>query len=717
MSKSSSSKCKSSNFGLNSDSKSVLDSTLDSSSFETYPDSSSSENFSCENASLKNAEKNNSSETPSYDPTRYNIFDLFQFAVLNPQIAMLSYLKVGEKMAQHPEKMRDAQQDLLDRMLSLHRDFVKDICKDKNPENPKEIEMEYNKHKEKYEDNPFLEHPVMRFSRRFHETMGNWLMDTVEEVDDVDDRTMHGAKFFLRQYIDMMAPKNFPFLNPAFIQTSMDTYGENIRKGLQLLMEDLKNGTISTNDRSKFKIGENIATTSGKVVYQNDLVELIQYSPTTEKVFMNPILVVPPWINKFYVLDLTPEHSFVKWLVDKGFTVFMISWVNPDKRYRNKGFGDYMIEGLVDSINKIHEVTKTKSLHAIGYCVGGTLISALLAYLANPASKHRPRANIGSATLLTTLLDFEHAGDMAIFMAGNYLDAIDAQMREKGYLDGHIMFNTFSALKANDMIWRYFVDSYMLGKKPMAHEILFWNSDPTNLTESMQSFLSKDLYRDNLLKTGTLKLFGVPLNLKLVKNTPLYMISTEKDHLVPWRAAFEGMKLFGEKVRFVLGGSGHVAGAINHPNKKKYCYWINDKVVESAEEWFRTATKVMGSWWNDWLEWVKPMMGEMVDARKVGAFLRDAPGIYVRNFITAANGEEEEDKNNKDDSSELRSDNGCKAGVAAKNEREECESKLNGKIEKDMAQKSKTQKDKMQKNKTQKNKTGKDKLEKYKLEK
>lgn len=576
-----------------------------------------------------------------YDPTKYNALDLFQFAVLNPQIAMLSYLKVGEKMAQQPEKMKVAQQDLLDRILDLNRDFVKDVCKNKSQDNPKEIELEYNKHKEKYEDNPFLEHPVMRFSRRFHETVGSWLMDTIDKVEDVDNRTMHSAKFFLKQYIDMMAPKNFPFLNPAFIQTSIDTCGENIQKGLQLLMEDLKNGTISTNDRSKFKIGENIATTPGKVIYQNDLIELIQYSPTTEKVFMKPILVVPPWINKYYVLDLTTEMSFVKWLVDKGFTVFMISWVNPDKSLRNKGFGDYMVEGIIDSINKIQEITKIRSIHAFGYCVGGTLIAALLAYLANPLHEHKIKASIESATLLTTLLDFEHAGDMSVFMAGNYLDAIDAQMREKGYLDGQIMFNTFSALKANEMVWRYFVDSYMLGKKPVAHEILFWNSDPTNLTESMQDFLSKDLYRDNLLKTGTLKLFGVPLDLGLIKNTPIYMISTEKDHLVPWKAAFDGMKLFGEKVRFVLGGSGHVAGAINPPCRNKYCYWTNENAVKNAEEWFKTATKTAGSWWNDWLEWIEPMMGNIIDARKVVSFLRDAPGLYVNNFIFAKDGDNE----------------------------------------------------------------------------
>ncbi|MBQ7673417.1 MAG: alpha/beta fold hydrolase [Alphaproteobacteria bacterium] len=567
----------------------------------------------------------------SDDSSKIDFFDLFPFAVLNPQIAMLSYLKVGEKMAQQPKKMEAAQQDLLDRLIELQKNFVKDVCKDKNGDDDC-INLEYNEKNKKFEDNPFENHPVMKFTKQFHDTVADWLLTTLDDVDNVDDRTMHSARFFLKQYIDMMSPKNFPFLNPDFLQKTMDTYGENIRAGMEMLANDIKNGAITTNDRSKFKIGENIAVTPGKVIYQNDLIELIQYTPTTEKVYAKPFLFVPPWINKFYILDLTPEMSFVKWLVDKGFTVFMISWVNPDKRHRNKGFGNYITEGLIDSIDKIYEITKSKSLHALGYCVGGTLISALLAYLANPACVRRPKAQIESATLLTTLLDFDQAGDMAIFMAENYLDAINAQLKDRGYLDGQIMFNTFSALKANDMIWRYFVDSYMLGKKPIAHEILFWNSDPTNLTEAMQKFLSKDLYRDNLLKTGTLKILDVPLNLKLI-NTPIYMISMEKDHLVPWKATFDGMKLFNSNIRFVLGGSGHVAGSINPPQRNKYCYWVNEGTVETAAEWFETATKIAGSWWNDWLKWITPMMGEMVAPRQIANFLRDAPGIYVNNRI------------------------------------------------------------------------------------
>lgn len=564
----------------------------------------------------------------SSSDNKFGFFDLFPFAVLNPQIAMLSYLKVGEEMAKQPKKIEAAQQDLLKRLLELQKNFVKDLCYDDG----RCLNLKYNEKEKKFKDNSLENHALMKFSERFHQMIGDWMLDTLDTVENVDSKTMHSARFFLKQYIDMMSPKNFPFLNPAFLQTTLDTYGENVRKGLDMLVRDIKNGAITTNDRSKFKIGENIAATPGKVIYQNDLIELIQYLPTTEKVYAKPILFVPPWINKFYILDLTPESSFVKYLTDNGFTVFMISWVNPDKRHRDKGFGDYLTEGLIESIDKIHEVTSAKALHAIGYCVGGTLISSLLAYLANSAVVRRPKANIESATLLTTLLDFDQAGDMAIFMAENYLDAINAQLHERGYLDGQVMFNTFSVLKANDMIWRYFVDSYMLGKKPAAHEILFWNSDPTNLTEAMQKFLSKDLYKDNLLKTGTLKVLGVPLNLKLI-NIPLYMISMQKDHLVPWKATFDGMKLFNSKIRFVLGGSGHVAGSINPPRRNKYCYWVNDKAVDDAEKWFETATKFSGSWWSDWLKWVVPMMGEKVSARQIKEFLRDAPGIYVNNKL------------------------------------------------------------------------------------
>ncbi|MDR0678002.1 MAG: alpha/beta fold hydrolase [Holosporaceae bacterium] len=557
--------------------------------------------------------------------------DLFQFAVINPQIAMLSYLKVSQQMVSQPEKIKESQQELLNRLLKLQNSFVKTICGIEEDSEKNSVELKYNEKEQKFEEDVFTNNPMMIFSRKFHETMSQWMLDTLDNIEDVDPFLMSSARFFLKHYIHLMSPDNFPFLNPVVLRETLNTKGENFKKGLEILMNDMKNGTITTNDRSHYEIGRNIAATPGKVIFQNDIIELIQYLPSTSQVFAKPILFVPPWINKFYILDLSPESSFVKWMVDKGFTVFMISWVNPDKKYKNKGFEDYINEGLLSSLDKIYEITKSESIHTIGYCVGGTLISSLLAYLAHPLCKKYPKIKIASATLLATLLDFERAGDMAIFMAENYLEAINVQMKEKGFLDGSIMYNTFSALRAKDMIWRYFVDNYMLGKKPGPHEILFWNSDPTNLTRAMQTFLAKDLYKNNLLKTGTLKIFGVPINLKLIK-TPIYMISTKKDHLVPWEATFDGIKLLGKNIKFVLGGSGHVAGIINAPIKNKYSYWINKKHVKTAQEWLDTATEITGSWWNDWLKWIKPMAGDMIDPFRIVNFIRDAPGIYVNNY-------------------------------------------------------------------------------------
>jgi polyhydroxyalkanoate synthase len=551
--------------------------------------------------------------------------NLFQFAVLNPQIAMLSYLKLGEKMANQPEVMKKAHQDLLNRLLELQKEFIEELCKDNNDEC---LELSYNQLEKKFEDNSFENLPVIKFSQKFHEMFSAWILDTVSSVDDVDPKIMHSACFFLKQYTSMMSPTNFPFLNPSFLRETIASHGENIKNGLEMLMDDISNGSITTNDRTKFKIGENVAVTPGKVVYQNEIIELIQYSPSIKQVFSKPLLFVPPWINKFYILDITAEMSFVKWAVDKGFTVFIISWINPRKEHRHKGFEDYLLEGLLNSIDKIHELTKTPSVHAFGYCVGGTLISALLAYLAHPLCPIRPKAKIDTVTLLTTLLDFDKAGDMRIFMEEEYLEAIKVQLGDKGYLDGKVMFNTFNVLKSNDMIWRYFVNNYMLGKKPAPHEILYWNSDQTNITEAMQIFLSKDLYRDNLLKTGELKILGIPIDLTKI-TTPIYMVSMIKDHLVPWQATFDSLKIFKSNVRFVLGGSGHVAGAINPPSKNKYCYWINEKNTSTAEEWLETAVKFSGSWWNDWFEWIKPMSGKLIDSVDIKKFIRNAPGIYV----------------------------------------------------------------------------------------
>lgn len=557
-------------------------------------------------------------------------FDLFQFAVLNPQIAMLAMLKFAEQMASQPQKIEESQKDLFGRMLELQKSVVEDLC---NRDTKECIDLKYNSDSQKFEQDAFNNNPMFAFARKFYETTSSWMMDTLNSFENVDPKVKNEAKFFMKQYVDMMSPDNFPFLNPKVWETALNSQGENFRKGLEIFMQDLRNGSISTNDRSFFKVGENLASTPGKVIFQNNIIELIQYTPTQESNYSIPVLIVPPWINKFYILDLNEKFSFVKWLLDNNFTVFMISWANPDKRYQDVDFSDYAFSGVVDALDKIYEVTKSQVTNLIGYCVGGTLISSLMAYLAHPKAQRKPKTSIGSATLLTTLLDFQNAGDLSVFMSGNYLEAITAQMKEKGVLDGSVMYNTFSALKAKDMIWRYFINSYMLGEKPKAHEILFWNSDSTNLTKAMQTFLSHDLYRDNLLKMKKLSMRGVPLDLGLIK-TPIYMISTIKDHLVPWKAAFDGMKLLSNSpVKFVVGGSGHVAGIVSPPDRKKYSYWTNDQIVDSVQEWLDTAKEIQGSWWNNWLEWIKPFSGQLIKSPVISEFLRDAPGLYVKNML------------------------------------------------------------------------------------
>ena len=305
----------------------------------------------------------------------FNNFDLFQFAVLNPQIAMLAFLKVAEKMASQPKKIENSQQDLLNRLINLQKSFVSEICsKDKDC-----IDLKYNAKDKKFEEDAFENNPMMLFAHKFYDTTSSWMMDTLDSFENIDPQLMNNARFFLKQYINMMSPDNFPFLNPKVLKETFNSQGENFKKGIKMFLKDLQNGFITTNDQTQFNIGENVAATPGKVIFQNDIIELIQYSPTTDKVHAIPVLFVPPWINKFYILDLTDKFSFVKWLLDKGITVFMISWVNPDKRYRNVTFADYAFSGIMDSLDKIYEVTKTKSIHAIGYCVGGTLIASLLA--------------------------------------------------------------------------------------------------------------------------------------------------------------------------------------------------------------------------------------------------------------------------------------------------------------------------------------------------
>lgn len=475
--------------------------------------------------------------------------------------------------------------------------------------------------------------PMLSFIKQFYFISSDWASD-VAELSEGEGAV--SFKFGLKQVLNTFAPTNVPFVNPEVVDEFVKTNGQSMLEGYKNFLGDLDSDGhwhLTTTDMNAFKIGESVATTPGKVIYQNDLIQLIQYEPTTEKVFETPILIMAPWVNKYYVMDLTEKNSFVKWLVDGGHTVFIVSWVNPGKKHADKSFENYLSEGLLDSINAIHEHTGAKGVNCIGYCIGGTLLASGLAYLKNPASSIKPRAKIKSATLIATLTDFSDIGDLGIFADEVWIRKIEEIMNQYGYLPGRIMFQTFNVMKANDMIWKSILRNYMLGKEPIKLDILYWNADYVNMAKTAHLFLLRNMYQKNLLREPNgISLLGTGIDLRLI-DTPIFMFSTEKDHLAPWKRTYEGTKLFSGPTKFVLGGSGHVAGVVNPVSANKYCYWINDNLTDSVDDWRSNATKHDGSWWTEWNNWIKDFSGKLVPARKITSWIEEAPGSYVKNIL------------------------------------------------------------------------------------
>jgi polyhydroxyalkanoate synthase len=461
----------------------------------------------------------------------------------------------------------------------------------------------------------------------------------VGSVEGLDEKTRKKVDFFTRQYIDAIAPTNFVLTNPEVLRETIDSGGQNLVKGLANLLQDIERGNgqsirIRMTDPGAFKLGENIANTRGKVVYQNELMQLVQYEPTTKQVFRTPLLIVPPWINKFYILDLREKNSFIKWAVDQGHTVFVISWVNPDAELAHKNFEDYLLEGPIDALDQIRKGTGERAVNALGYCLGGTLLASTLGYLAG-----RGEQRIASATFFTTMIDFSEPGELEVFLDDRSIHALEKKMKERGYLEGHEMSGTFNMLRANDLIWSFVINNYLLGKDPFPFDLLHWNSDSTRLPAAMHSFYLRNCYQRNLLREpGGVVMAGVPIDLGQVK-TPAYFLSTIEDHIAPWKSTFRGARLFAGPVKFVLGGSGHIAGVINPPAAKKYGYWTNTKRVADPDEWLADATQHGGSWWPDWAKWVAAFAGGKVPARAPGsgglAAIGDAPGSYVKARLDA----------------------------------------------------------------------------------
>jgi poly[(R)-3-hydroxyalkanoate] polymerase subunit PhaC len=476
------------------------------------------------------------------------------------------------------------------------------------------------------------ENAVFNFVKDSYLVVAESILSAIRDVKGMDEASARKVDFYTRQFVDALSPSNFVATNPEVLTATLASGGQNLLRGLENLLADLERGNgrlaITMTDMKAFRLGENIATTPGKIVYQNELMQLIQYTPSTREVRRRPLLIVPPWINKFYVLDLQPKNSFIKWAVDQGHTVFAISWVNPDEKLAAKGLENYMLEGPLAALDAIESATGERSVNAIGYCLGGTLLASTAAY---SAAKGDDR--ITSATYFATLVDFTEVGDMAVFIDEEQLASLERRMRERGYLEAQDMATAFNMLRANDLIWSFVVSNYLLGKEHIPVDLLFWNSDSTRMPAAMHSFYLRKMYQQNLLaKPGGITLADTPIDLSKVR-TPTFILATREDHIAPWKSTYAATRLYSGPIKFVLCDAGHMAGVISPPGTK-YGHWANDELPSSPDEWFGGATPNQGSWWPVWDEWITQLDSGRVPAREPGGgkltIIEDAPGSYVR---------------------------------------------------------------------------------------
>jgi polyhydroxyalkanoate synthase len=539
-----------------------------------------------------------------------------------------AFLQMTSKLMADPTKLMEAQVNLWQDYLSLWQSTARRLM----GEEAKPV-VEAEKGDRRFKDELWEQNEVFDFIKQSYLLSARWMQGVVNNVEGMDSQSAKKVDFYTRQFIDAMSPSNFVATNPEVLRATVESGGENLLKGLNHLLEDLERGkgklSIRMTDTDAFKVGENIATTPGKVVYRNDLMELIQYTPTTETVNKTPLLILPPWINKFYILDLRPKNSFIRWAVAQGHTVFVCSWVNPDETLAKKSFQDYMLEGPLAAFDAIEKATGESKINAVGYCIGGTLLASTLAYM---AAKGDDR--VLSATYFTTMTDFTDAGELSVFIDEAQLQALEERMNTQGFLDGSEMAGTFNMLRANDLIWSFVVNNYLLGKEPFPFDLLYWNSDSTRMPAAMHSFYLRNMYQNNkLIEPGGITLNGEPIDLRKIK-VPTYMISTREDHIAPWKSTFAATQLYSGPVRFVLSASGHIAGVVNPPEAGKYCFWTNAKKIKDPEVWLKGATQTEGSWWPDWNTWVSKTAGAQIPARQPGSgklkVLEDAPGSYVK---------------------------------------------------------------------------------------
>lgn len=484
----------------------------------------------------------------------------------------------------------------------------------------------------RFSSDEWVNNPFFNLLSQHYLLASEHLNSLIEHLDYGDKQLAKRIQFFTRQYLDALSPANFLHTNPQLMAETVQSHGKNLLRGLQNLLTDMESGSsrliIKMTDTDAFKIGENIATTPGKVIFRNEMMELIQFTAQTETVRNIPLLIVPPWINKYYILDLSPHNSLIKWLVEQGITVFVISWVNPDARYAKKGLYDYLNEGPLTAVKTIQQQLNVKQVNILGFCIGGTLVACMLAYL-----KALNDDSIRSATFLASMINFSDPGDIAVFIDEQQIVRIEEEMHAKGFLDGRFMASTFNSLRANDLVWSFFIKNYLQGKNPVPFDILYWNADATNMPAKMHSQYLRWMYLHNdLIKPGKIRLNHVPLDVSKI-DIPTFFVSTQKDHIAPWKTTYLGFQMMKGKKRFLLGGSGHIAGIINPPSSEKYGYYHNTSTRQTAEKWIASAIHHSGSWWPEWLAWLEKQSGELVQARDFMQLplkgIMDAPGKYV----------------------------------------------------------------------------------------
>lgn len=539
-------------------------------------------------------------------------------------------LELTKYYASHPDQLIEKQMNLWQDYMTLWQNASRKMM----GENSIKPVIEPERGDKRFKDEDWQENQIFDFIKQSYLLTSRALADAADDIHPEGGHDKDKMNFFTRQFIDAMSPTNFAATNPEVIRETVESKGQNLVRGLENVIRDYdaETGkfTIQMTDNEKFELGRNVGATPGKVIYRNELIELIQYNPTTEKHYKKPLLIIPPWINKFYILDLRPENSLVKWLTGKGYSVFIVSWRNPDESMSDMGLEDYMNLGTLSAIDGVKKATGEEKINIVGYCIGGTLLSCTLAHLAAKGELDQ----ISCSTFLVTQVDFSEAGELSVFVDEEQMADMEQSMEKQGYLDGKTMSNTFNMLRSNDLIWSFVINNYMKGKDPFPFDLLYWNGDNTRLTRACHLQYLHDMYlKNNLVNPGAITLNGTPLDLTKI-TIPTYIQAAHTDHICPWKSVYKATWNFSGPKRFMLAGSGHIAGVVNPPSAKKYNHWLNDDLPHDAEAWLEGATSKPGSWWDDWHSWLAKKSGPKVAARVPGdgslKAIEDAPGSYVK---------------------------------------------------------------------------------------